>query len=106
MNHPSFEKVILWGEQRITQINRQLVLQGDIPMTELYWRQENLNGQTIARRRYQGFNERTEEIQLAEDVYFIRANDFAVITLSSRESSFEYFTDEFERIVTSFSSME
>ncbi len=106
MNNPTLDKAIRWGEQRIARINRLLVSRGDEPITELYWRQEALNGQIIARRRYQGYNVETGEVNLTEDVYLVRAGDIIVFMLHSRESSFEYFTDEFERIVSSFSTVE
>jgi hypothetical protein len=106
MNSPTLDKAVRWGEQRIARINRLLVSRGDEPITELYWRKEVLNGQTIARRRYQGYNVRTGEVYLAEDVYLVRAGDIIVFMLRSRESSFEYFTDEFERIISSFSTVE
>ncbi len=105
INNPTIEEAILWRERNIAQINKLFALRGDAPITELFLRQEELNGQIIARRRYQGSSAETGEVIFYEDVYFVRSNNVVVITLQCRESSFEYFTDEFERVVSSFATV-
>lgn len=94
--NPTLEKAIQWGEQRITYISKLQESRGNEPERELFLKEEELNGQVIARRRYQG-----NEI-LSEDVYIVRTDDLIVITLESPESSFEFYTDEFERVIASF----
>lgn len=98
--NPTLEKAIQWGEQRIERISDLQVTRGNEAKTELFFQEEVLNGQVIARRRYQGNG------ILAEDVYIVRAEDFIVITLESPESSFDSYQDEFGRIVSSFSSVD
>lgn len=99
MNDPTLDDAMLWGEQRIQEVSRYQASQGNKSLEELFLRTEELNGQIVARRRYQGNG------FLAEDVYIVRPQDFIVITLASPQSSFNTFTDDFDRLVSSFTTV-
>jgi len=100
---PNLNDVIEWSNQRINKYQRNsLKHEGDSDyyFEEIFLKEDKIDEYSIMRRRYQ------LGILLREEVYIARETDMIIITLQYPETGFEYYLDDFNRMVNSFSPLE
>lgn len=96
---PTLEDVIDWSNDRIS-INQQTAIDRGNEYLEIYFKNDLLNNEEIARRKY------LIGTTLQEEFYIARSGDMIIIALQSDESTFDNHIDDFEGIVQSFAPIE
>lgn len=98
-DNPDLDDVADWGMQRIDRLNRNKPQSRD-SYEEMQFRSDFVEGNEVYVRRY-GDGEMTYE-----EVYIARENDMIIIRLQSEAEDFDQYLDDFNRIVSTFHTLD
>lgn len=100
---PNLEDVLMWSNERISDYRRDSIKYKEDPdqyFEEIFLEEDEIDEHPIMRRRYQ------LGTLLREEVYIARETDMIIIVLQNPEASFDYYLDDFDRMVNSFTPLE